>query len=218
MIKYLRIFCLCCLVLFAGLGFYGKNKFHGIKYLDIENNFKYTTMSNQDFLKLYPDTAKKMINDQQVASMAQLVDQSDYILKVKNTSKKSIAGNGIINECEVLRTYKGKVKQKINIYDMTYVIDQTSVGYIEGSKPLIPLREYIVFLKKSKKVNVKNTYMFSSVHFGAFDVDDRNESINNYDNNSLTLKQTYSYDYIGCDDQFVEKYQFLKKQLDNIDK
>ena len=44
--------------------------------------------------------------------------------------------------------------------------------------------------------------------FGAFDVDDRNESINNYDNNSLTLKQTYSYDYIGCDDQFVEKYQF----------
>lgn len=44
------------------------------------------------------------------------------------------------------------------------------------------------------------------------------ESINNYDNNSLTLKQTYSYDYIGCDDQFVEKYQFLKKQLDNIDK
>ena len=67
-----------------------------------------------------------------------------------------------------------------------------------------------------KKVNVKNTYMFSSVHFGAFDVDDRNESINNYDNNSLTLKQTYSYDYIGCDDQFVEKYQFLKKQLDNI--
>lgn len=179
MIKYLRIFCLCCLVLFAGLGFYGKNKFHGIEYLDIENNFKYTTTSNQDFLKLYPDTAKKMINDQQVASMAQLVDQSDYILKVKNTSKKSIAGNGIINECEVLRTYKGKVKQKINIYDMTYVIDQTSVGYIEGSKPLIPLREYIVFLKKSKKVNVKNTYMFSSVHFGAFDVDDRNESINN---------------------------------------
>ena len=83
---------------------------------------------------------------------------------------------------------------------MTYVIDQTSVGYIEGSKPLIPLREYIVFLKKSKKVNVKNTYMFSSVHFGAFDVDDRNESINK------------------CDDQFVEKYQFLKKQLDNIDK
>lgn len=218
MIKYLRIFCLCCLVLFAGLGFYGKNKFHGIEYLDIENNFKYTTMSNQDFLKLYPDTAIKMINDQQVASMAQLVDQSDYILKVKNTSKKSIAGNGIINECEVLRTYKGKVKQKINIYDMTYVIDQTSVGYIEGSKPLIPLREYVVFLKKSKKVNVKNTYMFSSVHFGAFDVDDRNESINNYDNNSLTLKQTYSYDYIGCDDQFVEKYQFLKKQLDNIDK
>ena len=92
-----------------------------------------------------------MINDQQVASMAQLVDQSDYILKVKNTSKKSIAGKGVINECEVLRTYKGKVKQKINIYDMTYVIDQTSVGYIEGSKPLIPLREYIVFLKNQKK-------------------------------------------------------------------
>ena len=37
----------------------GMNKFHGIEYLDIENNFKYTTMSNQDFLKLYPDTAKK---------------------------------------------------------------------------------------------------------------------------------------------------------------
>ena len=75
------------------------------------------------------------------------------------------------------------------------------------------LQEYFAIgkqknLKKSKKVNVKNTYMFSSVHFGAFDVDDRNESINNYDNNSLTLKQTYSYDYIGCDDQFVEKYQF----------
>ena len=59
MIKYLRMFCLCCLVLFAGLGFYGKNKFYGIEYLDIENNFKYTTMSNQDFLKLYPDIAKK---------------------------------------------------------------------------------------------------------------------------------------------------------------
>ena len=81
------------------------------------------------------------------------------ILKVKNTSKKKIAGNGIVNECEVLKTYKGKVKQTVNIYDMTYVIDQTSVGYIEGSKPLIPLREYIVFLKKSKKVNVKNTYI-----------------------------------------------------------
>ena len=110
MIKHLRMFCLCCLVLFAGLGFYGKNKFYRIEYLDIENNFKYTTMSNQDFLKLYPDTAKKMINDQEVTSMAQLVDQSDYILKVKNTSKKKIAGNGIVNECEVLKTYKGKVK------------------------------------------------------------------------------------------------------------
>ena len=146
MIKHLRMFCLCCLVLFAGLGFYGKNKFYRIEYLDIENNFKYTTMSNQDFLKLYPDTAKKMINDQEVTSMAQLVDQSDYILKVKNT------------------------------------------------------------------------YMFSSAHFGAFDVRDRTESINDYDNDSLTLKQTYSYDYIGCDDQFVEKYQSLKKQLDYIDK
>ena len=155
MIKYLRMFCLCCLVLFAGLGFYGKNKFYRIEYLDIENNFKYTTMSSQDFLKLYPDTAKKMINDQEVTSMAQLVDQSDYILKVKNTSKKKIAGNGIVNECEVLKTYKGKVKQTVNIYDMTYVIDQTSVGYIEGSKPLVPLREYIVFLKKSKNANVK---------------------------------------------------------------
>ena len=60
--------------------------------------------------------------------------------------------------------------------------------------------------------------MFSSAHFGAFDVGDRNESINDYDNDSLTLKQTYSYDYIGCDDQFVEKYQSLKKQLDYIDK
>ena len=159
-----------------------------------------------------------MINDQEVTSMAQLVDQSDYILKVKNTSKKKIAGNGIVSECEVLKTFKGKVKQTVNIYDMTYVIDQTSVGYIEGSKPLVPLREYIVFLKKSKNANVKNTYMFSSAHFGAFDVRDRNESINDYDNDSLTLKQTYSYDYIGCDDQFVEKYQSLKKQLDYIDK
>ena len=51
-----------------------------------------------------------------------------------------------------------------------------------------------------------------------FDVGDKNESINDYDNDSLTLKQTYSYDYIGCDDQFVEKYQSLKKQLDYIDK
>ena len=99
---------------------------------------------------------------------------------------------------------------------MTYAIDQTSVGYIEGSKPLVPLREYIVFLKKSKNANVKNTYMFSSAHFGAFDVGDKNESINDYDNDSLTLKQTYSYDYVGCDDQFVEKYQSLKKQLDYI--
>lgn len=215
MIKYLRIFCLCCLILFAGLGLYGKNKFHEVKYLDQVDNFKYTTMSNQDFLELYPDTAEKMVNDQEVTSIAQLVDQSDFILKVSNLKKK-IAGNGIINECEVLKTYKGKVKNTIDIYDMTYVINQTSVGYIEGSKPLVPSREYIVFLKKSKNANVKNTYMLSSVHFGAFDVEDRNKCISNYDNISLTLKQTYSYDYIGCDDLFMEKYQLLKKNLDSM--
>lgn len=216
MIKYLKILCLLCLLLFVGLGFYGKNKFESIDYQTMAGEMYYSTMTYQDFLEIFPNTAKKLIDDTKITCLDDMIKQSDFVLKIKNGEDKIIQGHGLINQCQVLKVFKGKniqVNESIYIYDFTDFITSDSIGYIEGSKPLVPQQEYIVFLKKAPVPNMKDTYIFSSINYGFFDINSHDLYNTQYENDFIYLSDTYDYDYMGTNEEFSNMYQKLSHEL-----
>lgn len=216
MIKYLKILCLLCLLLFVGLGFYGKNKFEAIDYHLMAKDKYYIVDQYQDFLKIFPDTAKELIDDMKVTCLDDMIKQSDFVLKIKNGKDKIIQGHGLINQCQVLKVFKGKnmqVNESIFIYDFADSIISDSIGYVEGSKPLVPNQEYIVFCKKAPTPNMKNSYIFSSINYGFFAVESQGQYIENYENGFMFLEDTYQYDYIGTNKQFLKTYQQIAHEI-----
>ena len=122
----------------------------------------------------------------------------------------------MINQCRVLKVFKGEniqVNESVYIYDFTYSITRDSIGYIEGSKPLAPDREYIVFIQEAPAPNMKNSYIFSSINYGFFAVEGQGRYIEEYENGSILLEDTYQYDYIGTNKQFLKTYQQIANEI-----
>jgi hypothetical protein len=214
MIKILRIICLALLICFGGIVIFGKLKIKTIDYQNTINESMYVIID--DYYDMYPNLTKIIVDDDQILNVNDLIQKSDYVLKVETMDKIDFAGGSLINNCQVQKVIKGEnLKQgdTIKVYDHMMGLNNDSINYFAGAIPLKEKTEYIVFLKKAPNPNRKGTYIFSSVKYGSFRITDDLKIVTNYENYSLPVNEVINYDYITLENSDDEIYNNISKQI-----
>ena len=88
--------------------------------------------------------------------------------------------------------------------------------------PLNKKYEYIVFVKKAPRPNMENTYIFSSIEYGRFNISIKESNVlENYQMGSYTVKDIMEYDYVEIDcstaygycEEYADDYTKMKEEL-----
>lgn len=156
--------------------------------------------------------------DENVNSSEDLFNLSDYVLIVKTDDTPLYVGEGIINDCQVLKVLKGndiKVNDVIKIYDLVFYWDTLRTIYLGGNTPLQKNETYIVFLKETKRASLSDTYVYTSVKYGRISLSKERGILKNYKESSLNVQDILEYDRVfsANDDKEVEKYQKIVQQI-----
>jgi len=127
-----------------------------------------------------------MLDGNKVNDIKDLINESEYVLKIKVNSEIEFYGIGIINNVKILEVLKGKndknigIGKNIKIYDLVSYWQGNYINYYGGMTPLNSENEYIVFLNKTTRANQKNTYIFSSIKYGHFNISTTDANVLNY--------------------------------------
>ncbi|WP_294580192.1 hypothetical protein [uncultured Thomasclavelia sp.] len=212
MIKKLQIICLIIAILFIPLSIYGKYSILHLSYLDYYQTAFYNIYYSDDIKNQYPYLSELIIED--ISNYQDLFNNSPYVLVV-TINDIEIIGEGIINKCTVDKVIKGKKLQqdnKINIYDHAFVFSQYAGTYFEGAIPLQIDKQYIIFIDKAPNPNISNSYIFKSIKYGSFKIDNQSNYYLLNDEN-MTLKQISNYDYVSKNNADIIKYEQLYQEI-----
>lgn len=152
--------------------------------------------------------------DENLTSLEDLENKSDYILIVNSNQEPIFKGNGIINNCNIKKVIKGekfKENQKIKIYDLVAFWDETGTFYLGGSTPLKKEKDYVVFLKDTINANESDSYVFSSVKYGHVLISEKGKILENYKQNSLSLADISNYDFVFSEGSSKENVSEFNK-------
>ncbi len=214
MLKTLRILCICLVFAFGGMAWYGKQVLDSNK-IDYNNHLEQKLYLNMEVDVAIHEPIKGLVDDKSIHELSDLEKQSNYILKIKAAKEKQFIGKGVINNCKILNVIKGEKLYKgdtILIYEQATDYFDDGINYIDGAKPVLADKEYIVFLNKAPNPNKKGTYMFSSINFGNFAVNGTSETITDYQN-TLSIEDTDKYAYIASSDKYKDTYLRLQDQI-----
>lgn len=227
--KVLICICLFILFLFGGSIIIGRSLINHINYGNFVSNVKYFSTPIEYVYNEFKQNKEIFIDNKKINNIEELIDESEYVLKIKIIDNPTFYGNGIINNAEILEIIKGKndkniyVGNKLKIYDLISYWSGDYINYYGGMTPLNPKNEYIVFLKKAENANQEKAYIFSSIRYGYFNISTSDTNVlTNYIQGSLTVQEIMEYDYVemDCDssgynscDNYVDDYSKLKKQL-----
>ena len=227
--KLFTYICLFIFVLFGCSIIIGRLLINHINYDNFISNVKYFSIPIEQVYKEFKQNKKIFIDDNKIDNIEQLIDESEYVLKIKVIDNPTFYGNGIINNVKILDVIKGKndknirIGSKLKIYDLISYWSGDYINYYGGMTPLNPKNEYIVFLNKTEHANQEETYIFSSIRYGHFNISVSDANVlTDYIQGSLTLQEIMEYDYVemNCDssgysscDKYEENYSKLKKQL-----
>lgn len=216
-------------VLFTGSIIVGRCLIKHINYNQFVENTKYFSTPIEYVYKEFKLNKEIFIDDNKISNIDDLINKSEYVLKIKVDGEPNFYGNGIINNVKILEVLKGendeniKVGKNLKIYDLVSSWKNDYINYYGGMTPLNLENEYIVFLNKTTHANQKNTYIFSSIKYGHFNISISDINVlTDYIQGTLTIKDIMKYDYIETDckssgysicDHYVEDYSTLKKQL-----
>lgn len=229
MIKFLRITCIVILCSFLVAIYIGKKSITHIDYNDFISSASYLTHSTDDIIRQYK-LGNVLIDDKKINSLADLFEQSTYVLKVSVNENPILYGDGgLINKVKILDVLKGNnnsnmvVGNTIKVYDLIMWWGETYIDYYGGMTPLNKEYQYIIFIKDAPSPSLKDTYIFSSIKYGHFNISIPHPNILlNYTQGSLYMKDVMKYDYVqvDCDsisttncDTDIESYSILKQQL-----
>lgn len=202
MINKLRFLCLLLILMFAFVAFSNRDKFEHINYSEYVLESKYFT--DDSYSLSFKEMKNILINDEEVRSASDLINKSKYALVVKVSENPTMIGDGIINNGVIISIIKGdkfKVGDPIKIYDLLYYWGVNSTNYLGGSTPVRVGDTYVVFITDEIRPTVKNTYVFSSVKYGHFNVARDIGTYSNYDLSVsglklLTISDAMNYDYV----------------------
>lgn len=194
--------------------YYKKTSLYGF-FSSNENNTN--DYGNMDYESMYG--LNDYFIDKKVNSFKDLKNLSDYILIISNKEKPILKGNGIINNCVVEKVIKGselKENDKIKIYDLVAFWKTKGTMYIGGSTPLKTGNEYIVFLKKTVRPSIPDTYVFTSVKFAHIATSKEVGILENYEQNTLTVEDASNYNFVfskNSDKKEIEQYKAISKKI-----
>lgn len=207
----------------------GRSLIKHIDYNQFINNVLYFSNPIQSEYQVYPETQEIFIDDDKVNDIEDLINESEYVLKIKVNSEVEFYGVGIINNVKILEVLKGnddkniEVGKNLKIYDLVSYWQGNYINYYGGMTPLNPKNEYIVFLNKTTRANQKNTYIFSSIKYGRFNISITDANVlTSYSQGSLTFKEAMNYDYVELDceissdnicEKYADDYSKMKKQV-----
>lgn len=206
---------------------YAKANFrHVDNYFFYENSLYSFLASENDLIDDYEGMTyesmydlKDFFIDDKVTSLENLENSSDYILIINTNQDSIFKGNGIINNCDIKKVIKGVdvlENQTIKIYDLVAFWRNHGALYLGGSTPLQKGKDYVVFLKKANNANLSNSYVFSSVKYGHVSVSEKGNILENYEQNSLKLKDISKYDFVFSSNSSLEnisEYKLLYSKI-----
>lgn len=228
--KVLIYICIFIVFLFGGSIIIGRSLISHINYNNFVSNVKYFSTPIEYVYNDFKQNKEIFIDDKKINNIEELIDKSEYVLKIKIVDNPTFYGNGIINNAKILEIIKGEDKNiyvgnEVKIYDLISYWSGDYINYYGGMTPLNPKNEYIVFLKKAENANQEGAYIFSSIRYGYFNISTLEANIlTNYIQGSLTVQKIMEYDYVemNCDssgynscDNYAEDYSKLKRQLFN---
>ena len=184
--------------------FVAKNKFSHITQ-DIVNESEYFSMNaTYDKFPKYTD----------IKDLDALELESDLILKVEVKGKKEYVHEDTLAPVEVKEVIKGAISDDIKIAEPLSISNyNTNANVYGGYVPLIPGKEYIVFLKNT---NLKNVYKYASLEFGHFSLDRKESNIYDYSNSSTKkVKDIVFYDFLYIYGDSKNKIEMLDKDDPN---
>lgn len=176
---------------------YAKINIKHVDYDDYVRNSLYNFEISDDYENMY--NLKDYFIDEKVNSYDDLKRMSDYILIISNDKYPTFRGNGIINNCTIERVIKGnglKEKAEIKIYDLVSSWKMYETIYLGGSTPLKIGNKYIVFLKKTTRANLSDTYVFTSVKYGHITISEDSKFLKDYVQNSMKIEEIKQYDFV----------------------
>lgn len=222
LIKLLKYCCVLLFLLYFLAIFIGKMQIKSVNYDEYISVSKYFTMSSDSVYRTFSRLKNVLINDDNVKKVDDLFDGSDYVLRVSVYDIPFFYGNGMINNLKVEDKLKGNddilIGDKIKVYDLISSWNYFSINYYGGTTPLSSKYEYIIFIKEAPNPNVDDTYIFSSIRYGHFIIDDDVNILNDYNEGSLSMEEIMLYDYV-CSEQEEDcksislSYQQMKKEL-----
>ncbi len=227
MIKSLRWLCVFVLCGFLFAIMIGKNSLRHISYEEYISTYKYFPTPVAEVRKTFIDLDDIFIKRKDVKSLNDLMERTDYVLRIKISDEPIFWGNGIINQTEVLEVLKAadnniNIGDSVKIYDLISTWQGDYVNYYGGMTPLNKKYEYIVFVKKAPRPNMENTYIFSSIEYGRFNISIKESNVlENYQMGSYTVKDIMEYDYVEIDcstaygycEEYADDYTKMKEEL-----
>lgn len=227
--KVLIYICFFIILLFVVAIIMGKCLIKHISYNQFAASVKYFSVPIEYVYKEFKQNREIFIDDNEINSIEDLINESEYVLKIRVNGEPQFYGNGIINNVKILKVFKGEKDKNIEegknlkIYDLISYWSGDYVNYYGGITPLNSKYEYIVFLNKTTAANQKNTYVFSSIKYGKFNISISDTNIlTDYIQGSLTVKDIMEYEYVElkCEssgysscDKYVADYSKMKEQL-----
>ena len=185
-----------------------------IPHLSIEEFEEYKIVSKIEYEQRYE--TQTLFVDEKVKTVEDLSNLSDYIVVV-TVLEKRFAGNGMINLCNIDKVWKGetlKEGEEIKVYDLASQTYLTTSNYLGGSVPLKPGNQYILFLKKTERANIKNSYVPISVYYGIVTTGEI-KILENY-KERLSIQEIYSYQHVF--DQETKKPENYEDFIGQIQK
>lgn len=198
---------------------YGKMTLNHIDEDHYEETSLYSFLDKELVYSAYPELKQFLIDDNNVNSAQDLIEQSDFILLIKNDGKKELIGNAIINHVTVKHVWKGdriKVNDTIRIYDLVHFWNERWSEYLGGSTPLNQDDEYIVLLKKGHYPTIPDSYAFASIKYGHIVTNRESKDLINYEKYTLKVDSIKQYDYISTkneEESQISHYRIIKQKL-----
>lgn len=171
------------------------------------------TMNYEDMFHLH-----NFFIDEKISSLEDLKELSDYILIITNKELPTFKGNAIINNSTILKVIKGdglKENDKIKIYDLLFHWDTVRTFYLGGNTPLKTNDEYIVFLKKTERASMPDTFVFNNAKYSRVSLLENRDILEDYEQGTLKVEEILNYDFIFPINakKEVKEYKKMVKQI-----
>lgn len=164
-----------------------------------------------------------------IITLDDLLENSDYVVKIKRTNEIQIMERCLLTKCEVKKVYKTKDTDKIHDYIYIYEPATFSVQYnlfmtTGGYNFMNSQHEYIVFLKDLKipdgyKASTieENSFMFTNPQLSLFNCSQKNTTIlideSKYREGSITYNMIKDYDILFIYEEEKQIYDKIREQV-----